>query len=121
MNLPELPAPDAFAGHNRQIPALKMETAIAYGAACAARAVAVERERWTSLLEARMWSFVRSVLSQGTSIQQDYMAGKYPTYEHYSARLDEAGRERADGFSAALIAEAIRAEPAQQLTKGEPQ
>ena len=33
------------------------------------------------------------MLSQGASIQQDYQAGKYPTYEHYSARLDEAARE----------------------------
>jgi len=40
------------------------------------------------------WSWIRSVLSQGASIQQDYQAGKYPTYEHYAARLDEAARER---------------------------
>lgn len=40
------------------------------------------------------WSFLRSVLEQGASIHQDYLAGRHATYEHYAARLDEAARER---------------------------
>lgn len=40
------------------------------------------------------WSMVRSLLMQGASIQQDYQAGKYANYEEYSARMDEAARER---------------------------
>lgn len=34
------------------------------------------------------------------AIQQDYAAGKYPTYEHLSARIDEAAREREDQLDA---------------------
>ncbi len=45
------------------------------------------------------WSLVRSILEQGAAIQQDYEAGKYPSYEHYSARVDEAARERADAIA----------------------
>jgi hypothetical protein len=41
------------------------------------------------------WSFIRNVLCQGAAIQQDYAAGKYASYEEYSARLDAASRERA--------------------------
>lgn len=46
--------------------------------------------------DGELWSFLRSVLEQGASIQMDNAAGKYPTYEHYAARMDEAARERAD-------------------------
>lgn len=42
------------------------------------------------------WSFLRSVLEQGRAIAMDDAAGKYPSYEHLSARIDEAARERAD-------------------------
>ena len=45
------------------------------------------------------WSLVRSILKQGAAIQQDYEAGKYPSYEHYSARVNEAARERADAIA----------------------
>jgi hypothetical protein len=41
-----------------------------------------------------VWSFCRTLLSQGMAIQQDYETGKYRTYEEVSARLDEAARER---------------------------
>lgn len=53
--------------------------------------------------DGELWSWVRSVLSQGASIQQDYMHNNiYPTYEHYSARLDCAAIERADELTARL-------------------
>lgn len=42
-----------------------------------------------------LWEFMRSVLSQGASIYQDYIAGNHADYEQYSARLDIAARERA--------------------------
>lgn len=58
-------------------------------------------------LNDELWSFLCKVLSQGGAIQQDYNAGHYPSYEHYSARLDEAARERADQL-APLIAAAIK-------------
>lgn len=48
------------------------------------------------------WSFLRSVLSQGASIQQDYVAGTHKGYEEYSARLDAAARERAEEIEAVL-------------------
>lgn len=50
--------------------------------------------------EGELWSLIRRVLDQGTAIQQDYAAGKYPTYEHLQARLDEAARERVPAFLA---------------------
>lgn len=60
--------------------------------------------------EGSLWSFMRSVLSQGGAIQQDYQSGKYNDYEGYSARLDCAARERADQW----IAQAIRAQADQE-------
>lgn len=45
------------------------------------------------------WSFFRRLLEQGMAIQRDDAAGKYPTYEHLSARLDEAARERDDEWN----------------------
>ncbi len=53
----------------------------------------------------KLWSLVRNTLVQGGAIQQDYTAGKYMSYEEYSARLDAAARERADEFER-LITEA---------------
>lgn len=47
-----------------------------------------------------MWSFLRNVLMQGATIRQDYDAGKYGSYEEYSARVDEAAREREAQFDA---------------------
>lgn len=49
-----------------------------------------------------LWSFLRSVLSQGGAIQQDYEAGKFKCYEEYSARVDAAARERADELEALI-------------------
>lgn len=58
------------------------------------------------------WSFCRTLLEQGRAIQQDNDAGKYPTYEHLSARVDDAARERADEITAALAT--------RHLTRGTP-
>lgn len=48
--------------------------------------------------EGKLWSFFRSILSQGISIEQDAQAGRYKSYEELSARLDAAARERLDEF-----------------------
>ena len=53
--------------------------------------------------EGRLWSFLRTVLEHGAAIQQDYAAGKYASYEHYAARLDEAARDRAELFEKAFL------------------
>lgn len=53
---------------------------------------------WSQEREGKLWSFFRRLMTQGGDIQMDYNAGKYPSYEHYSARLDEAARERTDEF-----------------------
>lgn len=50
--------------------------------------------------DGELWCFFRSLISQGTYIQMDYAAGKYKCYEEFSARLDEAARERVDHFKA---------------------
>lgn len=67
------------------------------------------RELERELVEARnaligggMWSFCRKLLSQGGDIQMDYNAGKYHSYEEYSARLDAAARERVEELRAVL-------------------
>lgn len=52
--------------------------------------------------DGELWSFLRSVMSQGADIHQDYLGGKYATYEHYSARLDAAASDRVDLLRAAL-------------------
>lgn len=58
-----------------------------------------EVTRLRGLLEpGELWSFFRLLLEQGGAIQQDYNAGRFPSYEHYSARLDQAARERVDKF-----------------------
>lgn len=43
--------------------------------------------------EGDLWSWLRNVLQQGGAIWQDYVDDDY---EKYSARLDEAARERLD-------------------------
>lgn len=55
-----------------------------------------------SLTEGELWSFVRSVMSHGATIHQDYVAGKHKTYEHYSARMDAASAERCEEILARL-------------------
>jgi hypothetical protein len=57
------------------------------------------------LADGNLWSWVRSVLSQGADIRCDYDSGNvHKTYEAYSARLDCAARERADELTAAIAA-----------------
>ena len=46
-------------------------------------------------LTGELWSFLRSTLSQGKDIHLDHLN---KGYEEYSARLDEAARERADAL-----------------------
>jgi len=44
--------------------------------------------------EFSMGEFLRDVLREGADIKELYHAGGLPTYERYSARLDEAARKR---------------------------
>ena len=72
------------------------------------------------LTEGELWSFVRSVMSHGAVIHQDYMAGKHKTYEHYSARMDAAAAERAEELWARMQPEegmAIAGNGASELGK----
>lgn len=50
--------------------------------------------------DGELWCFFRDMISRGTYIQMDYAAGKYKCYEEFSARLDEAARERVAHFKA---------------------
>jgi hypothetical protein len=59
-------------------------------------------ERIDTWLADEAWSLMRRVLEQGMAIERDDRGGKYETYEHLSARLDEAARERALLIDAAL-------------------
>jgi len=47
-------------------------------------------------IEGELWSWVRSVMSQGADIRCDYDQGLHKGYEAYSARLDAAAAERAE-------------------------
>ena len=53
-------------------------------------------------IEGELWSWVRSVMSQGADIRCDYDQGVHKGYEAYSARLDAAAAERADELLARL-------------------
>ena len=58
--------------------------------------------------EARLWSLIGRVLSQGAAIQMDYAAGKYAGIEDYYRRIDDAARERLPEFVALCAALAER-------------
>lgn len=58
--------------------------------------------RTEPMTEGELWSWVRSVMSQGADIRCDYEQGKHTGYEAYSARLDAAAAERADELWARL-------------------
>jgi hypothetical protein len=45
--------------------------------------------------EGDLWSFLRTVMTQGVDIWHDHNGGRASCYEHYSARLDAAAAERA--------------------------
>jgi hypothetical protein len=55
------------------------------------------RVRERSMDKGKLWSFLRSTLSQGGDIWIDHQT---KGYEQYSIRLDAAARERADAFEA---------------------
>ncbi len=46
-----------------------------------------------------LWSLIRAVLQQGEAIGLDHQNGNLGAFEHYSARLDEAAREREADFT----------------------
>lgn len=71
-----------------------------------------------ALDEGRLWSFCRRLLDQGGAISQDYYSGKYDRYEEYSARLDEAARERGEELSAMLSAAPKPDKPAEGVQEG---
>ena len=56
----------------------------------------------TPMTEGELWSWVRSVMSQGADIRCDYDQGVHKGYEAYSARLDVAAIERAEELLARL-------------------
>ncbi len=66
------------------------------------------------LTEGGMWSFLRSVMSQGVDIRMDYEQGTHAGYEAYSARLDAAAAERAQGLHAEFLAYAAAREAAER-------
>ena len=55
-----------------------------------------------AMTEGELWSWVRSVMSQGADIRTDYDMGAHKGYEAYSARLDAAAAERAQELLARL-------------------
>lgn len=61
------------------------------------------------MTEGELWSWVRSVMSQGADIRCDYDQGTHKTYERYSARLDAAAAERAQELWARLKTPNVRA------------
>lgn len=54
--------------------------------------------------EGELWSWTRSVMSQGAYIQQDYASGEHANYEVYSAHLDAAAAKRAEELGARIAA-----------------
>jgi hypothetical protein len=74
------------AEHERDI--LRSERA----AQCVLEARRREKARTKPMDEGELWSWVRSVMSQGGTIHLDH---QHKTYEQYSARLDAAAAERA--------------------------
>lgn len=48
--------------------------------------------------EGALRSFIRTMMVQGAAIHYDYLTGVHKSYENYSARLDEAAKERTEQF-----------------------
>lgn len=67
--------------------------------------------------EGELWSWVRSVMSQGADIRVDYEHGSRATYEHYSARLDAAATERTRELWARLKTPNVALSGRAQLTE----
>ncbi len=61
------------------------------------------------MTESEMWTFVRSVLSQGAAITQGHLGGvKYPDFEAYSRKLDDVARERAEELALRIDNDSLR-------------
>lgn len=59
--------------------------------------------------DGEMWTFVRSVLSQGAAIAQGHLGGvKYPNFEAYQRKLDEVARERAEELALRVNNDSLR-------------
>jgi hypothetical protein len=59
--------------------------------------------------DGEMWTFVRSVLSQGATITQGHLGGlKYPDFEAYNRKLDEVARERAEELALRIGNDSLR-------------
>lgn len=59
--------------------------------------------------DGEMWTFVRSVLSQGAAIAQGHLGGvKYPNFEEYQKKLDEVARERAEELALRVNKDSLR-------------
>lgn len=56
------------------------------------------------LSEGELWSFIRSVMSQGADIRCDYDQGVHRGYEAYSAHMDVAASKRAQELFARVNA-----------------
>jgi hypothetical protein len=69
------------------------------------------------MTEGELWSFLRSVMSQGADIRTDYDMGVHKGYEAYSARLDAAAAERAEQLWVRLKTPNVRAKPALPATE----
>lgn len=53
--------------------------------------------------------FIRSTLTQGAAIHQEYTGGlKFPNYEAYSRRIDEAAKERAEVLEILISKDYVR-------------
>ena len=58
--------------------------------------------QWQPINDGELWSWTRSVISQGADIRTDYDNGTHKGYEEYSARLDAAASERAQELAGRL-------------------
>ena len=57
--------------------------------------------------DGEIWAFLRRVLAQGAAINQGHLSGlKWPDFEEYSRKLDDAARERTEE-----LARIIKKEP----------
>ncbi len=72
------------------------------------------RSDQAEMTEGELWSWVRSVMTQGIDIYTDYLTGKYG-YEGHSARLDAAAAQRQKELTARLSKAAPAQQPDQQV------
>jgi hypothetical protein len=69
--------------------------------------------------DGELWSFLRSVLQQGRSIEQDNAAGVYARHEQLSARIDAAASERVEEWNRRATGQTEReaAEPSEAMVE----